>query len=511
MNNISTYFLQAELSQAAYGTFSGKTIRTIELTENDVSMSTSQAAAFTEKWQVADQYTDPITGVSATVFEAKEGGAKYLAIRGTEFSGNDLLTDGILASAIPPFLNPQFIALKLQIDAWLSDPNVLQNHSFTVSGHSLGGYLASSVKQVYSQVSDVYLYNAPGVSGLQGNLADAVSGVFGIRSIAADNIWNIRGSEGFPIIAGLGYQLGSSVSIQTEASANNHSISLLTDALAVSSAYSRLVPSLDQEQLSKLIDAFGSTKDMAGASNGKMLESALDALRTILLNPADGSMVLGDNQKTEMGNRDIFYTNLYELQNSMQIKDSVGKAQLALLHDLSASDIITRIESDSQQGLAARFALVALNPFILEGADIDYGVFNANGALDRFSPESGSGALTSAYLVDRMAMLMRKNWFNIEDKNPLDSTVTFSSGNHSYQNINDYYEDTATGYKISQGELSGSTPRYFFGGDDVDNPAASAAEDHFYGGGGEDVYKRQLVARSRIFIVIINILIAMIA
>ena len=228
---------------------------------------------------------------------------------------------------------------------------------------------------------------------------------------------------------------------------------------------------------------------MAGASNSKTLESALDAIRSILLNPADGNMVLGDNQKTETGNRDKFYTNLYELQNSVQFKDSVGKAQLALLPDLSASAIITRIESDGQQGLAARFALVALNPFILEGASIDYGVFNSNGALDRFSQESDSGALTSSYLVDRMVMLIRKNWFNVEDKNPLDSTVMFSSGNHSYQNINDYYEDAATGYKISQGELSGSTPRYFFGGDDADNPAASAVEDHLYGGGGDDTLK----------------------
>ncbi len=489
MNNISIYYSQSGLSQAAYGTFSGRTIRTIELTENDVSMSVSQATAFTEKWQIADQYTDPITGVSATVFEAKAGGAKYLAIRGTEFAVSDLLIDGVLSSAIPPILNPQFIALKLQIDAWLNDPSVLQGQSFTVAGHSLGGYLAAAVKQNYAQVTEAYLYNAPGVGGLLGNLADEVSGVLGISSIATDNIWNIRGSEGFPIIAGLGYQLGSPVSIQTEASTNNHSISLLTDALAVYSAYSELAPNLNQEQLSKLIDAFGSTKDMAGASNSKTLESALDAIRSILLNPADGNMVLGDNQKTETGNRDKFYTNLYELQNSVQFKDSVGKAQLALLPDLSASAIITRIESDGQQGLAARFALVALNPFILEGASIDYGVFNSNGALDRFSQESDSGALTSSYLVDRMVMLIRKNWFNVEDKNPLDSTVMFSSGNHSYQNINDYYEDAATGYKISQGELSGSTPRYFFGGDDADNPAASAVEDHLYGGGGDDTLK----------------------
>ena len=277
MSNATTYTIQAELSQAAYGTFLSKTIAIEELTSNDTAgMSLSQAVEFVKNWQIAAQYIDPVTGVSATVFEAKNSGAKYLAIRGTEFAVSDLLIDGVLSSAIPPILNPQFIALKLQIDAWLDDPSVLQGQSFTVAGHSLGGYLAAAVKQNYAQVTEAYLYNAPGVGGLLGNLADAVSGVLGISSIATDNIWNIRGSEGFPIIAGLGYQLGSPVSIQTEASTNNHSISLLTDALAVNSAYSQLAPSLNQEQLSKLIDAFGSTKDMAGASNSKTLESAFD-------------------------------------------------------------------------------------------------------------------------------------------------------------------------------------------------------------------------------------------
>ncbi|QOJ23452.1 MAG: hypothetical protein HRU78_07110 [Gammaproteobacteria bacterium] len=111
------------------------------------------------------------------------------------------------------------------------------------------------------------------MGGLLGNLADAVSSALGLNNVAPDSIWNLRGSEGFPLISGLGFQLGTSVSIQTEASGNNHSISLLTDALTVYSVYSQLAPSLNQEQLSKLIDAFGSTKDIGG-SNGKTLESA---------------------------------------------------------------------------------------------------------------------------------------------------------------------------------------------------------------------------------------------
>ncbi|PXW81012.1 Ca2+-binding RTX toxin-like protein [Nitrosomonas sp. Nm84] len=487
MSQLSDYSIQSELAQAAYGTFLGRAIEIEELTSPSVGMSTSQANAFITKWQVAAQSPYSITGFSATVFEEIGSGKKYLAIRGTELSGNDLTADGLLASAIPPSLNPQFIALRMQLDTWLSDPDVLQGQSFTVTGHSLGGYLAAAVKQSYSQVTDAYLYNAPGVSGPLGNLVDALRSALGLSSASTDNIWNIRGSEGFPVIAGLGYQLGTAISIQTEASGNNHSISVLNDALAIQSLHSQLAPNLSQNQLSKLIDAFGSTKDIAGASNSKTLESALDALRTIVLNPANGQVVLGDGQKTEAGDRDKFYTNLYALQNNTLFKDLAGNVQLTPLSDLSASNIIAKIESNSQQGVAAQFALVALNPFILEGNGVDYSGFNTSGALDRFDPDTGTGALTSAYLVDRMTMLIRKNWFNIEDKNPLDSTVSSNSSNHSYQNINDYFEDVTTGYKVSQGELSDNTPRYFFGGNGADNPAASKVEDHFYGGGGNDI------------------------
>lgn len=488
MNRIDNYLIHAELAQAAYATFSEGVISPILLTGEDVGMPYSQGAEFTKNWKVADQYSDPVTGVSATVFEVKNGGTKYLAIRGTEFEVKDLLADGILATAMPAYLNPQFTALQLKLNAWLDDPNVLQGQNFTVTGHSLGGYLAAAVKQSYAQATEAYLYNAPGVGGLLGNLTDTLSDVFGLNNNAPDNIWNLRGSEGFPLISGLGFQLGTSISIQTEASSNNHSISLLTDALTVYSVFSMLSLDTSLGQISKLIDAFGSTKDIGG-SNSKTLESAIDALRVILLNPENGKIALSESQKTETGNRDKFYENLYGLQNSEPFKDAAGKTQLTLLSDLSPGAIIGKIESNDQDGLATRFALLALNPFILEGETIDYSTFNANGELDLFNPDGGAGTLTSSYLVDRMTMLTRKNWFNIEDKNPLDSSASFSSSDRSYQNINDYFEDATSGYKISQGTLSGNTPRYFFGGENPDNPAASAVEDHLYGGGGDDTLK----------------------
>ncbi|PXW85757.1 hypothetical protein C8R34_11867 [Nitrosomonas sp. Nm84] len=165
MSRINDYLTQAELAQAAYGTFSEGAILPSLLTGDDVEMSTSQAAAFVENWQVAAQYGNG-TGLSATVFESREDGAKYLAIRGTELSANDVVSSTLLALGWPSNFNPQFLALKSQIEnVWMQDPAVLQNQNFVVTGHSLGGYLAAAIKSSFPQATQGYLFNAPGVGG----------------------------------------------------------------------------------------------------------------------------------------------------------------------------------------------------------------------------------------------------------------------------------------------------------------------------------------------------------
>ncbi|MEQ1815568.1 MAG: hypothetical protein ABL861_03700 [Nitrosomonas sp.] len=492
------YYKQAELALAVYGNFATNEPTRQELLAAE--FSERQADAFILKYRIVAQHTDA-TGLSATVFTDTDNNT-FLAVRGTELTDIRDFATGVFDIMLfgSTRLHPQYNSLKTKVTEWLGNGTL--SPTFTVTGHSMGGFLATGLvddPDFASNVSHAYLYNTPGLGGFLGPSINTVLGWMGLaEAYDVSKISNLEASIGLSPIAGLGFDVAPPIDINIEdqmapdinnpPGARNHSQQVLTDALAIYSAYSQLAPNLNQEQLSKLIDSFGSTKDAASASNSKTLESALDALRTILLNPAGGKIELGENQKTETGNRDKFYANLYELQNSAQFKDLIGKVQLTLLSELSPSDVIAKIESNNQQGLAARFALVALNPFILEGENIDYVVFNTNGALDLFSPDTGTGGLTSSYLVDRMAMLMRKNWFNIEDKNPLGSTVTFSPSNHSYQNINDYYEDVTSGYKISQGELSGKTPRYFFGGDGTDNPAASAVEDHFYGGGGDDTF-----------------------
>lgn len=139
------------------------------------------------------------------------------------------------------------------------------------------------------------------------------------------------------------------------------------------------------------------------------------------------------------------------------------------------------------QGMAARFALSALNPFVLEG--IDYSAFNNNNVLDLFNPASGAGIISDQYLEDRVTMLVRKLWFNINDENPYNLFAKVDNHDfniHQYLKSGTYFEDAATGYKIKQGGLFGNTPRYYFGNDTAETPAGSASKDRLYGGGGND-------------------------
>ncbi len=482
MPNIYEYLLQSELALSSYASLTVGTPSIDELRRDTTGMSSAQAAQFAEYWMVIDQYTDPSSGVSATIFQQRDSdgspiGPKYLAIRGTEPSTLDLTADGLLALGLPASLNPQFVALKAQIGQWRNDPTKLGNDSFTVTGHSLGGYLAAAVKaQFGSQATGAYLYNAPGVAGLAGNLF----ALFGLSGAPTANVWNITASEGASLISGLGAPVGTAVSVQIEAEPGigfgNHSIVRLTDALAVQALYATLDPRLTSAQLNALVDASGSPMN-------NTLEVAIDALRKLLI----GSTVVS----TASGNRDNFYTNLYALQSSPAYASltASGNAQISVLSTFTADEVRGQASVNTSQGLAVRYALQALNPFALIG--MDYTSLNVNGALNLYNANTAPNGMTDEYLADRSSFLERKFWFATQDKNPVNLVVPEPWEHPRFQGDSTFFKDYASGYQIAQGfapdSPSNSVHHFLFGGANANALTGAGVGDSLYGGAGNDV------------------------
>lgn len=179
MSQISQLYTQSLLAFAAYANLS-KGIPKKEYLKF-VGMTENQATDFASNWTVVTQYTDA-SGVFATVFEENATGKRYLAIRGTESPG-DINADYILAMGFPSYLNPQFVQLRSQVSQWLSNGTLTSG--FSVSGHSLGGYLAAAIGTWFSgQSNGIYTYNAPGLGGLVGNALDVFRAAFGLSNTA---------------------------------------------------------------------------------------------------------------------------------------------------------------------------------------------------------------------------------------------------------------------------------------------------------------------------------------
>lgn len=290
MNTIIDYYLQAELSLASYGTFATGAIPVNKLTSIDVGMSPTQAAHFAATYSVVAQYSDPVTGVSATVFQ--QGSQKYLAIRGTQGT-TDYLADYFILRGIPSQLNPQYLSLKAKVLEWMNDPNVLNGTTFTVSGHSLGGYLAAGLVADFSaSISHAYLYNAPGNNSLVSQIMQAL----GIAATPdATKITSLRADAGISPIAGLGNDFSPPISIAIEnqllaanpPAALNHSQQILTDALAVYNLFAQLDPTLNTATsgIQTITNILKASSNIAANT----LESTVSALgKLFLVNGAAG-------------------------------------------------------------------------------------------------------------------------------------------------------------------------------------------------------------------------------
>lgn len=178
----------AELAQAAYANLTTGTMTDADLRslQDNANMSLTQAQNFADNWRVVDQHNGMVeetyfdefgqehtflnpTGLSVTLFEDRTGN-QVVAVRGTQDLqdwATNIIDIGLLGTAEH---QAQYEALSAQVQKWLAD-NILRS-GFAVTGHSLGGFLATALAlDLPTAVSEAYLFNAPGLTGVSGGLA----------------------------------------------------------------------------------------------------------------------------------------------------------------------------------------------------------------------------------------------------------------------------------------------------------------------------------------------------
>ncbi|HJU06723.1 MAG TPA: calcium-binding protein, partial [Nitrospiraceae bacterium] len=263
---------------------------------------------------------------------------------------------------------------------------------------------------------------------------------------------------------------------------NAHSLTLLVDSLALMDFFQTIDPRRTQAEVESILKASSDAKaqavvpspDTPNAAEGDTLEQALDALRKLFLGPTVTPATLPvDSRGGGFGNitnREAFYTGLAAVKTALN-----GQTYriTSLVHQPTET-VKGNALLPNDTGLAYRYALKELNPFVVVGANYD--PHNADGALDLSDLSTGTGVLTLEYLADRATFLNNTLVLNTHNGPSLVDQV---NGIH--------WKDYASGYEIHPAALFSFTPRQFlFGATADDSLTGGIFVDHLYGGAGND-------------------------
>ncbi|MCU7837981.1 MAG: hypothetical protein KZQ94_01230 [Candidatus Thiodiazotropha sp. (ex Troendleina suluensis)] len=334
MNTVQGYYTHAELAQASYANLESGIPRIPALTDPDVGFSPTQARDFAENWRVLDQYdgrveetyTDEFgqehtflnpTGLSVTAFEHVETGEQVVAIRGTEPSDiNDLVTDVIDIGTIGTTeKQAQYAALSAKVRNWL-DNGTLQS-GFDVTGHSLGGFLATNLSlEYFSDVTHTYLYNAPGLGGvINGDVFQAIFNALlpgtplGIPH--NPSISHLVATDDVVSLVGLPISTPVVLTVEPQSAFGAHSMVAATDALAICNLLASIDPSVDlTNDLKPILEA-------ASNQSNETLESIVYALSDLLINPID----------VPIGERESLYQAIQILETELFVDRTAANPQ----------------------------------------------------------------------------------------------------------------------------------------------------------------------------------------
>ncbi len=298
--------------------------------------------------------------------------------------------------------------------------------------------------------------------------------------------------EGQPLVAGLPFP-------DLVESGNTHSMTLIVDSLAVQELIRTIDSRYGQASAELLIKASSNAKADTVASlntpdvvEGDSLEKTVDAFRKLLRDPAlPPASPLPINSRVggfgDLANRNEMYAAIQDIKDRVGVLQAQQQGVVLTIADLTGPTVSSLAISgtagtNTDQGLAYRYALKELNPFavvanIQQANEALYQGHNAQGQLDQFNATTGIGTLTTQYLTDRALFLKEKIALN-----QLDNAT--SSGNIHFKDIvpNGLEITTVVDLRVHQEFLFGSD-----GDEGIGVLVGGSKADHLYGGGGNDL------------------------
>ena len=166
----------------------------------------------------------------------------------------------------------------------------------------------------------------------------------------------------------------------------------------------------------------------------------------------------------------------------------------------------SQAQLDTADGLAYRYALATLNPFVITGDASIYASHTANGELDLYDPATGQGAITDQYLKDRAKMLSWKMKYDVGAEDADDDLLgLFSRDNKPYGEdwgswtIREDWDFVDHSLMVDGAPLrltiDGIDPitqtanhQIAFGSKYSDSLGGGKLNDNLYGGAGDDTY-----------------------
>ena len=217
---------------------------------------------------------------------------------------------------------------------------------------------------------------------------------------------------------------------------------------------------------------------------GDSLEKTVDTFRKLFLGPTlpapnplpvDSSVGGFGN----LANRNDMYTAMAAIQQAVQAtqtQEVVFTIDDLTIPAVSSPALAGIADTDTDQGLAYRYALKELNPFAvlantLQANDALYAPHNDQGQLDRFNEANGTGTLTAQYLDDRALFLREKIALNQLDLEKSTGTI--------------HFVDVASNDEIRTDSILITDQEFLFGSEQADRLVGDSADDHLYGGTGD--------------------------